>query len=83
MVGCTESSFLAVEKNMKFVYNKYLHGEKTSKHFDQCGSHNDKNTFILLMQGLRSRAAGAVVVRVSGPEHVKGFLLERCRVSGP
>lgn len=21
------------------------HGEKTSKHFDKCGSHDDKNTF--------------------------------------
>jgi len=30
---------------MKFVFNKYFHGEKTSKHFDQYSSHDAKNTF--------------------------------------
>ncbi len=24
------------------------HGEKTTKHFDQCGSHDDKNLYILV-----------------------------------
>jgi len=30
-------------------YNKYFHSEKTSKHFDQCGSHSDKNIFFFLV----------------------------------
>ncbi len=36
--------------NIRFLFYKTLismvdcHGEKTTKHFDQCGSHDDKNT---------------------------------------
>jgi len=34
---------------MKFVYNKYFHSEQTSKHFDQCGSHDNKKTLFILV----------------------------------
>jgi len=44
---------------MKFVYNKYFYGEKTSKHFDQCGScdekTNKKKTLLLALVNFRTQ----------------------------
>ncbi len=38
-----------LDKYQTFIYKTLIsivgcHGEKSTKHFDQCGSHDDKNT---------------------------------------
>ncbi len=44
-----QESFFSMEQISDFCYKSLIsmvdcHGEKTTKHFDQCGSHDDKNT---------------------------------------